>query len=280
MRFRTVAIIGLGLMGGSLAAAIRKRFPKIRVLGITRNRASLKAALRKKWIHQGVSRLGREVSAADLIVLSTPVDTLPGILNRLDRLAKPGAVATDVGSVKGDIIRALRKKKLKRIRFVGAHPMTGSHRRGMEAASAGLYDQGLTFVIRAKETDARAYRDVRDFWKRISPQVEEVSETEHDEIVAWVSHLPHALAVCLLLTAPSAFLRFASTGFSDTTRVAAGHPSLWLPILERNRAALRQPFKTFEKNFIRIKSALSGRRSDSLARMLREARRKRAQISF
>ena len=135
---KKIAIVGLGLMGGSLAAVCRKKFPKSRVVGITRRRSAIRGAIRKKWIHEGSTDLKRGIADADLIVLCTPIDTLPGLLEKVDRAAKPGAVVTDVGSFKSNIVRQIRKKNWKRIRFISAHPMMGSHEKGFSAARTNL----------------------------------------------------------------------------------------------------------------------------------------------
>ncbi|MFA7002300.1 MAG: prephenate dehydrogenase/arogenate dehydrogenase family protein, partial [Candidatus Omnitrophota bacterium] len=128
-RPQTVAIIGLGLMGGSLAAAVRRKIPKVRVLGISRNRAALRDALRKGWVHEAARTLEAGIPRADFVVLCTPVDTLRASLAKIDRWAKKGTVVTDVGSVKGDVLRWTPKTGFRNIRFIGAHPMAGSHAR-------------------------------------------------------------------------------------------------------------------------------------------------------
>ena len=277
MKFKTIAIIGLGLMGASLAAKVRRKFPRARVIGISRSHQSLKLALRRKWIHEASSDLPQGVRRADLIILATPVDIFPKILKALERSAKPGAIVTDVGSVKGGLGRLAGR--LRKIRFVGAHPMVGSHRRGIGAADTRLYDHGLTFITKSG-ADPGAYRAVKAFWKKISPRVVEISPQAHDRIVAEISHLPHAVAVCLMLAASPQSVRFASSGFADTTRVAAGHPSVWLPIFTANARAITKTLSDFEKNFRRFKNALRRGSHGTLSKMLGKAHQKRAEISL
>ena len=275
---KCIAIVGLGLMGGSLAAACRKKFRTSRMVGISRSRRALAVARRARWIHEGTSDLAVGVRCADLIILCTPVDTFPRLLSTLDRFAKKGALVTDTGSVKGAILREVDRRPWKKINFVGAHPMTGSHERGIGAAKPDLYDQGFTFLVRSRRTDPASFRAVKNFWKKITPKVVEVKAKEHDRIVAAISHLPHAVAACLVLSAGKKSISLASSGFLDTTRIAQGDPSIWFPIFQWNREALRKSFADFENRLRKFQRALAPGRTGLLRRILAEAARKRRQI--
>ncbi len=279
MKFKNITIVGLGLMGGSLAAACRKKFPSARITGVSRNKAALRLALRKKWIHQASNHMEDVCRAADLIVLCTPVDTLQPFLLRLDRAAKKGALVTDVGSVKGEICGWAQKKKWKNIRFVGAHPMAGSHERGIEAASAALYQSGFTFVVRGAGAHAAAFSAVKNFWKKISGKIVVTSASEHDRAVAEISHLPHALASCLVDAVPESSLKFAARGFMDSTRIAQGDASIWTPIFLSNRKAVIQALETFEKRLGSLKLMLRTRRTLPLREFLKRTARKRGNLS-
>lgn len=280
MKRQTIAIAGLGLMGGSLAAAVRRKFPHWHVVGITRNRTALREALRKKWIHESFRNLEAGVSKADFIVLCTPVDTLIDYLSRLDRSAKPGAVVTDVGSVKGEIMRRIRRKKFRRIRFVSAHPMAGSHAQGIGAARQTLYDGSYVFLIRRPGENQNAIRIVKDFWKKICERVIEIGPEAHDRIVGEISHLPHAVSACLVASVGEHSIGFASSGFSDATRIAQSHPSVWVPIFSQNRRELVRALGNFEQKIKDFKKALRRNDTGALKTMIIRAARKRAQISF
>ncbi len=228
-------------MGGSLAAACRKKFPQARITGVSRNQQAVRRALSQKWIHEA-SDLKKASSSADLIILCTPVDTLKPLLKKIEASARPGTLVTDVGSTKQEICSWARKN-LKRISFTSAHPMTGSHRRGIEACQPGLYDKHLTFVIRSGAS--KGYTAVRDFWKKISGRIYEIDPVRHDRVTAEISHLPHASAVCLVASADSKSFPFAAGGFMDSTRIAQADPSVWVPIFISNRQALKPVFKRF-----------------------------------
>ena len=156
--------------------------------------------------------------------------------------------------------------------------MVGSHKRGIEAAKPGLYDRGFTFLVRERRTGPKSYAAVKAFWKKITPRIVEVKADEHDRIVAEISHLPHAAAVCLVLSAGGKSLSLAASGFRDATRIAQGDPSIWLPIFQWNREALRKSFADFEKRLKKFQKALSLRHGNLLGKILAEAARKRRQI--
>lgn len=265
---KTIGVVGLGLMGGSLAAACRKKFPKSRVIGISRNSAVVREAVSKKWVHAGGSDLKHLVPACDLIVLCTPVDTLKSLLKKIDSFAKPGALVTDVGSVKGEICAWAAKQKFRNISFIGAHPMAGSHKRGIEAANRDLYTGHLTFIIKGQGT---AYKTVKNFWKKISGRVIEINAAQHDKVVAEISHLPHAVAACLVQSARSSSLKFAAKGFLDSTRIAQADSSIWVPIFLANRREVLKALGIFQKNVKTFQKALSGGHSSRLQALLQRS---------
>jgi prephenate dehydrogenase len=260
-------------MGGSLAAACRRKFPKARVIGISRSRKALQTALRKRWVHEAGSDIKRGVERADIIILCSPVDTFPKLLAEIELARETPVLVTDAGSVKGAILNWIRKKSFKHIQFVGAHPMVGSHERGIEAARSNLYEHGFTFVVRSWQTDPKACREVKAFWKTISPKIFELSPEKHDRIVGEISHLPHAAAVCLALSVNKNFLPFAAAGFRDATRIARGHASVWRPIFESNRKEIIRAITRFEKTAARFKKFLVDQDSNALVRMLETAQK-------
>lgn len=276
MPFRRIAIVGLGLMGGSLAAACRKQFPRSKIMGISRKQSAVRAALKKKWIHQGSCNL-QAVKDADLVILCTPIDVFPAYLKQLDSIVQPGTYVTDVGSAKQSVLKEIRRR-FKNICYVSAHPMVGSHEQGIDAADASLYDHGLTFVIRNRKIKSSDLEKVRLFWKKISAQTVEVSAQEHDRIVAAISHLPHILAVTLMQSVPQQTAKFAGSGFRDVTRIAQGHPDIWTPILKQNRKEILAAAKVFTRRLAQILKLLAPSKSRSLDLLLDQTRKKRAQI--
>lgn len=262
-------------MGGSLAAACRKRFPQVRVVGISRNRQALAIAKKKKWVHEATHQLKDGVRDADVIVLCTPVDSYLPYLKEIDRVCKKYALVMDVGSVKESVLKQVNSRKWKNLSFVGCHPMVGSHERGITAACPSLYDQGLILLTKDRKTCPCSLKQAKRFWARFSKKVLELSPEEHDRFVAEISHLPHAVAVCLTHAASDPALKFAATGFRDTTRVAASASSVWYPIFKANRKNMFALFEKFEKILRTFKKHLRASDPKGLIRYLDQAQRRR-----
>lgn len=276
--FKKIAIVGLGLMGGSLAAACRKKFPHAKILGITRNRQALALAQKKRWIHEGVHCLHAGVRDADLIVLCTPVDTFLRYLKGIDRVCKKGALVTDVGSVKASIQKKVNQKKWRNLSFISCHPMVGSHKRGIQVADPSLYDGGLMILVKDKKTCPGDYKKVKRFWSRFSKNIAELTPERHDKLIGEVSHLPHAVAVCLMHTVSTPALKLASAGFRDTTRIAASDASIWQPIFRANRKIALECLNRFERTLAGFKKAVLAKNPQKLIRFLNQAQQKRQHL--
>lgn len=276
---QNITIIGLGLMGASLGAACRKKIRGARITGLSRNLQALRWVKKNKWFHQATSDFESAVGQADLIVLCTPVNTFVPFLKKIDVAAKPGTLVTDVGSVKAAVLNKIRRLKLKNIHYVSAHPMVGSHDRGAMAARRDLYERGWVFLIKEKQISAKAFHAIRRFWRQILNPVLEISAQEHDRIVANVSHLPHLLAASLMLSVPGKDLRFAASGFKDTTRIAQGHFSVWLPIFFENRAELAKSAGQFMRYLTQFQKALKKGNEKAVRSFLAEAAKRRFKMS-
>ena len=277
-QIKTVVIIGLGLMGGSLAAVLRKKMPKARIIGVSRSRTALKTALRYGWIHEGTTDLKEGVRQADLIVLCTPVQTYEGLLKSLCLFAPQGVLVTDVGSVKEKILSRLPKNLNKTLSYVSAHPMAGSHARGIESVNPKLYDSGFAFIIQDGKASKQAYACIKAFWALVMPRIVEISAKEHDRVTAEISHMPHALAACLMQAVDSASLSYAASGFRDMTRLAAGSADIWQPIFEANRERTHQSLTRVIQHIRRFQTLLKSKSNKNLRLFLQTAENKRTQI--
>ena len=164
---KTFVIVGMGLLGGSLAGAIRKRFRGARVIGVSRTPRNLAFAKKKKLIHSGTTDLRQALRNADFVVICTPVNTIARFIQTIDRYAKPGTVVTDVGSTKNAIVRRAAQKKLKRISFVGSHPLAGSHLTGVKHAQPDLFEGAHVFLTPVRASDSKAVHSVKTFWRKI-----------------------------------------------------------------------------------------------------------------
>ena len=275
---KQIIIVGLGLVGGSLAAACRKAFPKAKIIGVTRSRTAINKAKKKRWIHKGFQDLEKafaETAPLQFVVLCTPVDTLKGFLKRLDRIAPAGTVVSDAGSVKGFIVRWADKQNWRRIKFVGAHPMAGSHEQGINAADPGLFADSFTYVTPSGKTSRSALQLIKNFWRRISDRVIVISPEKHDRITAEISHAPHLLASLLVNSVSKKYLSFAGTGFLDTTRVAQGEPGLWAPIFLENRREVLRILRSIETAMKGFKGRLSRGAYPLIRQVLSRAQKRR-----
>ena len=234
----TVAIVGVGLIGGSLGRALLARKLAKRVIGVGRSQTSLDAARRTGAITETASDPAA-VAEADLVVVATGVRSIPRLLEAVDRAVRPGTLLTDAGSTKGSIVAAWEKRRKSRSgRFVGSHPLAGSHRRGPEAADAELFTGRVAVVTPATATPADDVAAIGEFWAAVGATVFLMSPREHDRIVAATSHAPHVMAAAIAAATPPASLPFTAGGWRDTTRIAAGDAELWADILLDNAGPL------------------------------------------
>ncbi len=235
-----IAILGPGLIGGSIALALR-RGGGSHVTLWARRADAVGEVLAANCADAATADLAAAVKEADLVVLCVPVGAMGALADVIAPLIRGECVITDVGSVKGPVLTELRPIFRGRGRFVGSHPMAGSEHTGLAAARADLFDGTTCIVTPEPDTDAGALAAVRDLWKSIGCRMVELHAAEHDECVALVSHLPHLLAAALVNTVAAknehAF-RVVGPGFRDTTRVASGPPAMWREILRENSAAV------------------------------------------
>jgi len=235
-----LAVIGPGLLGGSIALAARQ-YASWRV-SIWARRDEAVAELRDRGIGDEASTdLGAVADGADLAVLCIPIGAMPEVAARLASAIPPGAIVTDVGSVKARVVAELAPIFRERGHFVGSHPMAGSEQTGISAARADLFGGSVCIVTPHDGAKAQAVATVEAFWRTLGCRVRQLSPQEHDETVALISHLPHLLAAALVNSVgqqdPGAF-DFVGPGFRDTTRVAGGPPPMWTEILTSNGPAV------------------------------------------
>jgi prephenate dehydrogenase len=256
MRIGTLTIVGVGLIGGSIGLAARRRGLAGRVIGSGRNAATLERARELGAIDHACLDLGEAVRRADVVVFCTPVTLIAEQVLAAAPACGNGTLLTDAGSTKGAIVRALEGKLPREVRFVGSHPLAGSEKRGSDHADADLFQGRVTVVTPTPKTDAAAVERTVKFWRGLDSRVVVMSPDEHDRALAMTSHLPHLLASALAGILPPELHELAATGFRDTTRVAAGDPSLWTGILLQNRAALIEALGRLQDQVIDFKKAL------------------------
>jgi prephenate dehydrogenase len=238
MNFGTVAILGPGLIGGSLALALAERDRVERLVIYARSPRSLDE-IRLAGVNAELSGNPSEaVREADVVILCVPIEAMPGLVEECRGALKPQALVTDVGSVKGSVEAALAPLLKGRAQWIGSHPMAGSEQSGFVAARADLFENAAVIVTPTPETTAGAQARAEEFWRALGGRVYVLAPAEHDLAVADISHVPHLLAALLVANANPQSLPLAGGGFRDTTRIASGSPELWTEILWANREAV------------------------------------------
>lgn len=289
--FERVAIVGLGLMGGSLGMAIRAVADssgtaggsgKVTVVGWNRTRERMAEALADGIIDEAAETVEAAAAGADLVVIATPVSTIARLAIEASSRAADGAVVTDVGSVKRVVVESVDERIAEGRHFVGGHPMCGSELAGLDAARADLYE-GATWVLTPTEkTDDDAFSRIQSMVNILGGRVLAVRPDLHDRFVAIVSHLPHLSAASLLnvaaeeATGAEALLSLAAGGFRDVTRIASGSPALWTDICSVNRDAIGEALGLMIDELERVREAISTGGLDALSSRLEAARDARA----
>lgn len=272
----TVAIVGVGMIGGSIGKALRARGLARRIVGAGRSASGLEAARRAGAITATAADLAGAVAGADLVVVAAGVAAIPALLDAVDAAARPGTLVTDAGSTKATIVAAWeRRRKSRRCRFVGAHPIAGSHRRGAAAAEADLFAGRVTVVTPGPKTPAADTAAVGEFWSALGATVFVMPPREHDRMLAATSHAPHVVAAALAAATPPDALRFTAGGWRDSTRVAAGDPELWADILLDNAGDLAAALGRFAGVVEKILAAVAAGDRKRLVALLERAKERR-----
>ena len=268
--FERIAVVGLGLLVGSVALAAKKRGVAGHVVGSTRQANARECALDSGAVDE-VRDLAEAARDAELVVLATPVYAMPSVLESLRPGLSAGAIVTDVGSVKGPLNELLSGSLPPGVSYVGSHPMAGSHERGMGSARSDLFE-GAPCVVTG--SDAATGRVV-DFWAALGARVVVREAARHDTEVAWISHLPHLLAFAFarsLSQAPQGWREVAGRGFQDFTRIAQSDPELWAEIMTSNRKAVAAPLEAFRASLAELSRALESGDAEALEALLGGAR--------
>ena len=280
---RQLAVVGVGLLGGSVAKAARQGGLARRIVGIGRDAGRLQPALDDGTLDLAVTDLDAGVRDADFILLAAPVLTIEGLLERVWRAAPAaGAVVTDVGSTKRNIVRAAERLAATRpLAFVGSHPMAGSEQAGYRVARPDLFRGATVIVTPTETTELAALKKTTEFWEALGARVSSLDPETHDRTVAAISHLPHLIACALVDGAARvepAALEFAARGFRDTTRIAAGDPDMWAEIFLANRDALTATVGAFREALGELQQVIDGGRADALRAVLARIKATRDQV--
>jgi prephenate dehydrogenase len=281
-RIGKLVVIGVGLIGGSFALALKRARAVRLVVGVGRTRRNLAQALALGVIDEATQDAGLAVQDADLVLLATPVGQMPALMRRLAPRLAPHTVVTDAGSTKSDVIAHARRHLAGHLaRFVPAHPIAGTENSGAAAAFPDLFRDRQVVLAPQAGTAPSAIRLVQAAWETCGARVARLTAREHDEIFAAVSHLPHVVAYALvnaLARRPNArrLFGFSAGGLRDTVRIAGSSPEMWSDICLANRGALLAALRDYEEELKRMRGAIRASDGAALRRSFERARSARS----
>ncbi len=269
--FKKVAIVGIGLIGGSIALEIKKRRLASKIVGISRHRKSILKALKIGAIDEGALKLDC-INGADLLIIATPVGNIlksgPELLKHINK----NCLVTDVGSTKGSIVNSMEKLFPN---YVGSHPLAGSEKRGILNAQKNLFARSVCVLTPTDKTNPAALRRVVSFWRFLGAKTMVLNPQEHDKSLCFASHLPHLIAFSLVNAIPTPYFKLGAGGLKDTTRIAASDHILWSDIFLANRSNILKAISVFEKRLKELKTAIKNKNDKLLKKLILESRKKR-----
>ena len=263
MLFRKITIVGTGLLGGSLALALRARGLAAIVRGYVRREAAVTECERAGLADYATTDLAEAVHDADLVILGTPLAQMRGLAEQFLPMLKPGVLVSDVGSVKASVVAEIEPLVTKAGgHFVGAHPMAGGEQSGVGAARADLFANAVCILTPTATTNAAAQKKIEELWRALGSRLLVMTPQLHDELVARSSHLPHALASALAGYVlrpehPKEQPQLCASGFRDTTRVASGSPEMWRDIALANRVPLARALSEVIESLQQLQRAVA-----------------------
>jgi prephenate dehydrogenase len=273
MQFEQITIIGVGLIGGSVGLAAKARGVARRVVGVGRDAKNLALAVERGAIDAPAGSVAEGVRGSQLVVVCTPVDRIAEMVRAAAEHA-PGALFTDAGSTKGGLYEAVHPCLPDCSEFVPAHPLAGAEKNGVEHARADLFENRVT-VVTTEPPDKDAVERVAAFWAALGSRVVRMNADEHDRVLAFTSHLPHAVASAVAGATQKEWLALSAGGFRDVTRIAAGDPGLWAAIFQANKEGVLAALAAFEDRLTEFRKLLEAGDRAGLERWLTEGKQVR-----
>lgn len=257
-----VAIIGLGLIGGSIGLALKNASAGINVIGIPRREITIQEAIGRKAIDWGTTDAGKGIKDADIVFICTPVNLIIPKVKEVAPFLKRGAIVTDVGSSKSEIVSQAEKLMPKGTYFVGGHPMAGKEQVKLQAAELDLLKDRVYVLTETSKTSKKALEKMEEIVKLIGSKVVKMDPKLHDLVVAGISHMPLAVATALINTIADSekgkdeMKTCAASGFQDTTRIASGDPVLGIDMFTTNKKAVLKQLSAFKKSLSKMEKLI------------------------
>jgi len=274
-RLDCVAIVGVGLIGGSIGLALRKRNLAERVVGIGRRQVTLRIARRVGAVTNTTIDLAKGVAEAELVVVCTAVGQIVEHVRQAAEHAPEGTLITDTGSTKQKIVAELDGSLPRGCRFLGSHPLAGSEKSGPSHADPELFEGRVALVTPTANTTGEDYDQIEELWEGLGSVVIKMPPEEHDRALSLTSHLPHLAAAALAATVPETLYRISGAGLRDTTRLASGDPRLWLEIAEQNRDYVLTALEQYGRQLAALHGAIRDGDRTRLEKLLALAKKNR-----
>lgn len=283
MGFNKVSVLGVGLIGASLALSLKKHSLCEHISGYGRTKENLIKAKENGIIDSYEADPAKACADADLVIIATPVGSIIPIAEKISHSLKRGATVIDVGSVKGSLLYRIEGIMPEGVHYIGCHPIAGSEKSGLEYASPSLFNDALCIITETEKTDKNALARIIDIWKAIGARIVHMTPEEHDRIYGLVSHFPHIAVFTLVNTVADAdpeCIKYAGKGFTDTTRIAMSSPALWRDICLMNKNNILELIERFKINLDELGSRLKSEDAEGIEETFRKAKSLREKIDI
>ncbi len=277
--FQRVALIGLGLIGSSIARRVKRDGLVTEVVGCARTETTRERALELGIVDRVSADPAEAAAGADLVILCSPVGSFGAIAEAIAPVLEPGAILTDTGSVKGAVIRDVQPHVPAGVHFIPGHPVSGTEHSGPDAGFAELFDGRWCILTPLDGTDESAIERLAEFWRRAGSRVERMDASHHDLVLAITSHIPHLIAYNIVGTADdletvteSEVIKYAAGGFRDFTRIAASDPVMWRDVFLSNRDAILEVLGRFTEDLTALQRAIRWGDGDTLQELFERTR--------
>ena len=277
-KINKVAIIGVGLIGGSIGMALKKRRLAKEVVGVCRRESSRKKALKFKACDKATLDFKKGIEGADIVIVAAQVGKIVNLAEKALKNMKKGAILTDVGSTKRYITEKIERFSSSGVDFIGSHPMAGSDRSGVENASDDLFENATLILTKTKKTSKKSISLLVSLWKALGSNVLVLNPKTHDRDASLASYLPHVLSYVLSMSQTKDSVKFAAGSLKDMTRVASSDPDLWKDIFLQSRKITLSSIKKFKKNLKVLETALLKKDGKKIKSFLEKARKIRHTI--
>jgi prephenate dehydrogenase len=277
IKLRKISVIGMGLLGSSVTLSAKRELTQSRIVGYSHRDSTRQKARQYEVAHEIADSLEEAVTAADMVILATPIQTFEDYFKQISAYLKDGCIVTDVGSTK-TLPHQWAAHLPKGVYYVGSHPIAGSEKRGVEYARDDLLVNARCILTKVRGTHAAAIEVLEDFWSKLGCNTEIMSPANHDRIFGMVSHLPHMTAAALVNSVSQQNLKFAGRGFNDTTRVASGPSNVWTDILMTNSETCVEAIGKLVTQLQTLQAAIAAEDAQEVNKILDQAGQKRAKL--